>query len=422
MMVYDNINIIFYKPFTFIFMLIESTFIMVELLSPGGNLEKIRIAIDYGADAVYSGYKKFGLRSRAGNLDKNQIKEAIAFVHKSGRKFYLTLNSYLFDKEFDELIDFLKFLNNYPPDALIVSDLGVLNVVNELTNIPIHMSTQANITNSYAARILKRYNVKRIVAAREMDINDIRSFVKNSSIDLEVFVHGAMCMAYSGRCFLSSYLTGRSANQGDCAQSCRWKYTVVEETRKDAPITIEEHKEGSFIFNSYDMCAVEILDEIIDAGVSSIKIEGRMKSVYYTAVTTAVYRDAVDTILSGGDYKAKIPFYMDELKKISHRPYSLGFYKDKPMQYIKSSGYERNCDFIAIVEKKSKDRIYLKLRGQLKKGKYEFFTHNLRVVYIDIEKIYNIDDTEKSIGNPNEFVYICADINVERFDILRRCN
>ncbi len=396
--------------------------IMVELLSPGGNLEKIRTAVNYGADAVYSGYKKFGLRSRAGNLDKEQLKEAIAFVHKSGRKFYLTLNSYLFDKEFDELIEFVKFLNNYPPDALIISDLGILNVVNDLTHIPVHMSTQANITNSYAAGILKHYNVERIVGAREMNLDDIRSFVKNSSVDLEVFVHGAMCMSYSGRCFLSSYLTGRSANQGDCAQSCRWKYTIIEETRKNSPLMVEEHKEGAFIFNSYDMCAVEILDEIVDAGVSSIKIEGRMKSVYYTAAATAVYRDALDTILSGGDYTAKIPFYMGELKKISHRPYSAGFYKGAPMQYTKSSGYERNCDFIAVVEKKEKERIYLKLRGQLKKGEYEFFTHDLRILHIDINKIYNIDDAEKSVGNPNEFVYIYADVNVEKLDILRRCS
>lgn len=398
------------------------TFVMVELLSPGGNLEKIRTAVNYGADAVYSGYKKFGLRSRAGNLDKEQIKEAIKFVHKNGRKFYLTLNSYLFDKEFDELIEFVKFLNNYPPDALIISDFGILNVVNDLTHIPVHVSTQANITNSYAAGILKHYNVERIVAAREMNLDDIRSSVKNSSVDLEVFVHGAMCMSYSGRCFLSSYLTGRSANQGDCAQSCRWKYTIVEETRKNSPLMVEEHEEGAFIFNSYDMCAVEILDEIIDAGVSSIKIEGRMKSVYYTAAATAIYRDALDTLLSGGDYAAKIPFYMGELKKISHRPYSTGFYKGAPMQHIESSGYERNCDFIAVVEKREKERIYLKLRGQLKKGEYEFFTHDLRILQIDINKIYNIDNAEKSVGNPNEFVYIYADVNVERLDILRRCS
>ncbi len=393
----------------------------VELLSPAGNIEKIKTAINYGADAVYTGYKKFGLRSRAGNLDKKGLIEALEYVHKANRKLYLTINSYLFDEEFDELADFIGFLNNYPPDALIVSDMGVLSLINELSDIPIHISTQANITNSYAANFLKPFNVERIVLAREMTIDDIKLFASKSKVDVEVFIHGAMCMAYSGRCFLSAYFTNRSANRGDCAQSCRWKYKLVEEKREDEPIYLEEHKEGTFIFNSYDMCAMPILDEIVNANAASLKIEGRMKSVYYVAVATAVYRKALDDILNGRNFKNNIDFYMNELKKISHRPYSLGFYKNQPKQYIKSSGYKRDCNFVGVVEKVEADKVFIKVRNQIKPGRYEFFTKDAEVVPVEIDRLYDINSNEKSVGNPNEFLYIKGCVDVERRDILRKC-
>ncbi len=393
----------------------------VELLSPGGNLEKIKIAINYGADAVYTGYKKFGLRSRAGNLDKKGLIDAINYTHNAGKKLYLTLNSYLFDNELDEFIEFIKFLNNYPPDALIVSDLGVLNIINELSDIPIHISTQANITNSFAANFLKSFNVERVVLAREMSIDDIKSFSVNSDVEVEAFVHGAMCMAYSGRCFLSAFFTQRSANRGDCAQSCRWKYSLVEEKRQDKPIYLEEHKEGTFIFNSYDMCAIPILDEIVSAGVCSLKIEGRMKSAYYVAVSTAIYRKALDDILNGKSFKNSIEFYMEELKKISHRPYSLGFYKNKPMQYVKSSGYERDCSFVGIVEYSKNGKVFIKVKNQIKPGRYEFFTKNAEIIPLAINRLYDINSNEKTVGNPNDFLYIQSHINVGEFSILRKC-
>ncbi len=393
----------------------------LELLSPGGNFEKIKTAINYGADAVYTGYKLFGLRSKAGNLDKLELQKAIKFVHKSGKKLYLALNSYIFDRDIDELIEFIKFLNNYPPDALIISDLGVLNIVNEYSSIPIHISTQANITNSYAANLLKQFNVDRVVLARELPIEDIRRFAKSSNVKLEVFVHGSMCMAYSGRCFLSAYMNERSANSGDCTQSCRWKYTLVEEKRKDEPIYVQEHDEGSFIFNSYDMCALPVLDEIIDAGVKSLKIEGRMKSVYYTAVTTAIYRKAIDDILEGRNFKNRLGFYIKELKKVSHRPYSLGFYKNHPMQYLKSSGYERNCSFVGVVEYSQNNKIFIKLRNQIIPGKYELFKKNADVIPIEINELYDMDSNKKTVGNTNEFLYIKSEIFAEKLTILRKC-
>lgn len=393
----------------------------IELLSPGGNLEKIKTAINYGADAVYAGYKQFGLRSRAGNLDKEEIKKAIDLTHKSGRKLYLTLNSYMFDKEAENLIEFVKFLNRYPPDALIISDLGILSIVKEFSSIPVHISTQANITNAHAANLLKPFNVERVVLARELTLDDIKMFAKNSKVELEAFVHGAMCMSYSGRCFLSAYLTGRSANRGDCAQSCRWKYTVIEEKRKDMPLDVEEHDEGTFIFNSYDMCALPVLDKIINAGVKSLKIEGRMKSVYYTAVSTAVYRSAIDDVLEGRNLKSRLGFYMEELKKISHRPYSLGFYANRPIQYLKSSGYERDCSFVGVVEYCKEGRIFIRVRNRIVPGEYEIFTKGLNIVRIKIKEFYDMNSNKKTVGNPNEFLYIKSHVETERFSILRKC-
>ena len=395
---------------------------VVELLSPGGNLEKIKFACLYGADAVYCALKKFGLRSQAGNLTKEQYIEALNFVHSYGKKLYLTLNAYLFDKDFEELFGIIDFLNTHKPDGVIVSDLGVLNVVSKNTDIPIHISTQANITNSYAAQLLKNFNVKRVVIAREMTLEDIKQFKERVDLELEAFIHGAMCMAYSGRCFLSSYMTGRSANRGDCAQSCRWSYEVVEEKRSNQPITVEEHKEGSFIFNSYDLCAIPILPDIIRSGVKSLKIEGRMKSIHYVATTTAVYRDAIDTILSGGKINEKIEYYMKELEKASHRPYSLGFYLGKPKQYLASSGYIRRCKFCGIIVKTEDGLAKVQVRDKIEAGEYEITQPNFKNIKIHINSLFDENMNKKICGNPNEFVYIKIPEKVENLSLLRRCS
>ncbi len=395
---------------------------MVELLSPGGNLEKIKFAIHYGADAVYCALKKFGLRSQASNLTKGDYLEALDFVHIEGKKLYLTLNAYLFDRDFEELFEIVDFLNEYPPDGVIVSDLGVLNVVYKNTDIPIHISTQANVTNSYAANFLKDFNVKRIVLARELTLEDIRRFKKGTDLELEAFIHGAMCMAYSGRCFLSAYLTGRSANKGDCTQSCRWKYTVIEHKRPNMPMDVEEHKEGTFIFNSYDMCALPILPQLIESGVSSLKIEGRMKSVYYVSVVTSVYRDALNTIIEGGDFKSMIPYYMKELESVSHRPYSLGFYLGQPKQYLKSSGYIRNCKFCGVVVDYSDGMAKIQVRDRIERGHYEIILPNLKRVSLNLDCLYDEDGNAKFYGNPNEFVYIRLPEKVEELSLLRKCH
>ncbi|AEA33994.1 U32 family peptidase [Hippea maritima] len=395
---------------------------MVELLSPAGNLEKLKFAIEYGADAVYTALKSFSLRSRAPNLSFDEYLKAIDFVKSRSKRLYLTLNSYIFDRELNELKGLLDFLNKYPPDAVIVSDLGVLSMVNKYTNIPVHISTQANITNSEAINLLKQFRVERVVLARELTIGDIKVFKKNSDVELEAFVHGAMCMSYSGRCFISAYLTGRSANRGDCVQSCRWNYSVVESKRPDEVFEIEEHPEGSFIFNSYDMCALPILDKLIDAGISSFKIEGRMKSLYYVAITTAIYRDAIDTILNGGDFKSKIPFYMEELKKVSHRPYSFGFYLGHPKQYLKSSGYIRKCRFSGVVLGKKGDLYIVGVRDKMETGRYEVFSRGLKIKNICIDVFEESDGSKKKYGNPNEILYIRLPEDLEELSLLRRCD
>ncbi len=392
---------------------------MVELLSPAGNFQKLKTAIHFGADAVYCSFQDFGLRSNAGNFSLKELKEAIEYTRKANRKLYLTVNSYLFDKDFPKLKDFLIFLKNNPPDAVIVSDLGVLSFLQE-TKIPIHISTQANITNSYAANFLKQFNVERIIAARELTLKDLGVFVRNTNIDVEVFVHGAMCMAYSGRCFISLYLTQRSANKGDCAQSCRWKYTIFEDTRKNTPLFLEEHKEGSFIFNSYDLCALPILDRIIKSGVKSLKIEGRNKSEYYTALTTKNYRKAIDSYFEG-TFKKHVPELYAQLKTVSHRPYSLGFFLGKPKQYIKSSSYIQPCSYVAVVVDDKEDMLKLLVKNKFETGLFEFVTpKNNFKVYID--KIYASDLTIKHIANPGEIVCIERFDNVNKNDILRACN
>ena len=395
---------------------------MSELLSPGGNLEKIKFAVHYGADAVYCALKKFGLRSQAGNLTKDDYLKALNFVHENNKKLYLTLNAYLFDEDFNQLFEIVDFLNEYPPDGVIVSDLGVLSVVSKNTNIPVHMSTQANITNSYAANMLKNFNVKRIVLARELTLDDIKEFKKNTDIELEAFVHGAMCMSYSGRCFISSYLTGRSANRGDCTQSCRWKYTVIEHKRPDMPIDVEEHPEGTFIFNSYDMCALPILPQLIENGVSSLKIEGRMKSLYYVSVVTSVYRDALNTLEKGGDFKSNIPYYLKELGKVSHRPYSFGFYLGQPKQHIKSSGYIKNCDFCGVVLGFSNGYAKIQVRGKIENGEYELVSPTLKIEKFFIDALFDHEGNVKKYGNPNEFVYIRVPREVEKLSLLRKCS
>ncbi|MEJ2699846.1 MAG: U32 family peptidase, partial [Desulfuromonadales bacterium] len=296
-----------------------------ELLAPAGNLEKLRTALDFGADAVYAGGERFGLRALAGNFSSEDLGRAVALTRSRGRRFYLTLNAYLRPGEVAAFADYLEELRPLELDAYIVSDPGVLALVQAVDpQRPVHLSTQANTTNAAAARFWGRAGVRRINLARELTLAEIRAVRAATDVELEVFVHGAMCVAYSGRCLVSAALTGRSANRGACAHPCRWRYALQEETRPGKYFPLEEDGRGTYLFNSRDLCLVEHLPELLKAGIDSMKIEGRMKSRYYVAAVTRVYRAALDRYLADPDGYEFDPLWREELEKVSHRPYGPG--------------------------------------------------------------------------------------------------
>ena len=330
-----------------------------ELLVPVGNWEKLEVAIAYGADAVYFGSREFSLRRRAGNFSQAEIGAAIVYCREHAVKAYLAVNLLPYNDDLVALGDYLKELKNLPPDALIVGDPGVITLCRDLLpDVPLHLSTQANTLNYLSASFWQKSGVSRINLARELSLRDIAGIVERvPGMEFEVFVHGAMCMAYSGRCLLSAALTGRHANRGDCAQPCRWGYALQEETRPGEYMAIEEDERGSYIFNAKDLCLIARLPELQAAGVHSLKIEGRMKSAYYVAVVTKVYRQAIDQLglSSAASFsQEQIEKWKNELTRVSHRRYTEGFIdgasdRSRDMQYLENSAYLRNYQFCAIV-------------------------------------------------------------------------
>ncbi len=324
-----------------------------ELLSPAGNFEKLKAALLYGADAVYLAGQRFGMRSAADNFTEEELAEAVAYTHARGKKVYLTLNTMPHSNEYPALRDFLRSIAPLGIDAVIVADLGVLATVREiLPNMEIHISTQASIVSPEAARAYAALGAKRLVLARELTFEEIGSIREGLSpdIQLEAFIHGSMCVSYSGRCMLSHHLTGRDANRGACTQPCRWSYTVTEEKRPDMPLPIEENRNGTFIMSSKDMCTLPIVPRLMASGIDSFKIEGRMKSAYYTAVITSAYRMAIDACLEGRDYEALLPDLLSEVDSVSHREYCTGYYLDDPMEEAHLStfgGYIREKAYLA---------------------------------------------------------------------------
>ncbi len=297
----------------------------MEITAPGGNLEKIKYAIWYGADAVYCGYRDFGLRASATNLDKDELIEAIAFAHAHDARLYLTLNAYLKNQDHAALADFLKWLKTTDIDAVIVADPGVFSLVKAHSSIPIHISTQANITSLYAARFWHDLGARRIVPARELSLAEILEIKKAlPDLELECFIHGAMCVAYSGRCLLSAYLNNRSANSGACTQPCRWNWALTEKERPGEYFPIQEDQYGSYILSSKDLCTLDKIPQLNAAGIHAGKIEGRMKSIYYVAQTVRLYKAAQNTDTEDA---AAWELLHKELQKVSHRPYWDGFYE-----------------------------------------------------------------------------------------------
>ena len=321
----------------------------LELLAPAGNLEKLKIALIYGADAVYVGGKKFGLRAFGGNFNDEELKTGVDFAHSMNRKVYVTVNVFAHNDDIDELPDYLKYLEKINVDAVFISDLGVFSLAKELTNLEIHVSTQANITNYKTVDMWRKLGASRVVLARELSQSEIVDIKSRCDVDLEMFVHGAMCISYSGRCYLSHYLTGRDGNQGECTHSCRWKYSLVEEKRPGEYFEVAEDERGSYVMNSKDLCLLPCLDEVINSGVSSLKIEGRMKSVHYVAGVVKVYREAIDSYFNG-NFKVR-DSWLDELDKVAHRPYTTGFFihDDEGTEIHDTSKAKQSSTFLGIV-------------------------------------------------------------------------
>ena len=401
----------------------------VELLAPVGNMEKFKMALHYGADAVFLGGKMFNLRAGSNNLSDEELEYAVNYAHERGKKVYVTLNVIPHNQELELLPDYVKFLDRIGVDGVIVADLGVFQIVKENSNLSISVSTQASNTNWRSVKMWKDLGARRVVLAREISLDNIAEIrAKVLDIELEVFVHGAMCMAISGRCLLSNYMTGRDANRGDCAQACRWKYNLVEETRPGEYMPVYEDEHGTYIFNSRDLCTIEIIDKILDLGVDSLKIEGRMKGIYYVANAVKVYRDAIDSYYSG-NYQYN-PKWLEELESTSNRSYTKGFYLGRAgvesQNYNDRNSYSQTHQLVAKVEQKLPNNEYiLAIRNRLLVGeKLEVVSPGISVREITLPTMI-LMNKDKEVGeveaaNPNSFVKIKLDEELNELDMLRK--
>lgn len=399
---------------------------MVELLAPAGNYDKMITAFNYGADAVYMAGKKFGLRAFAGNFDNDEIEKATKHAHSIGKKVYITLNILAHEGDFAELKEYVQYLEKIGVDAVLVSDIGIMDFIRQYASkLTLHVSTQASILNSYAIKALIRLGAKRIVLARECSLEEIKQIRANipPEIELEAFVHGAMCISYSGRCLLSNYLTGRDSNRGECVQACRWEYCISEVNRKDDKYPIQEDERGTYILNSKDLNMIEHLKELADAGVNSFKIEGRMKSPYYVANVVNAYRRALDNLNS------LTPDLIDELKtelvKTSHRKYTTGFYfgaDDK--ECLESSYPVQTHEFMALVmEDADGKKALIQQRNRFKVGdELEVLSPNDTFnKIIKVEKMQDENGEEiVDAKNVQQNLYLFTDVPLKKYDILRK--
>ena len=399
---------------------------MAELLAPAGTFEKMETAFRFGADAVYFAGKKFGLRAFAGNFTDNEIEDATRYAHSLGKKVYITINILAHENDFDGLKEYLDELVKYKVDAVIVSDLGIIEFIREYApSLTIHVSTQANILNSYAINFLAKLGVKRIILARELSIEEIKQIKAKipDDIELEAFVHGAMCIAYSGRCLLSNYLTGRDANRGACAQACRWEYTITEKSRKGDQYQIEEDQRGTYILNSKDLMMIKHLNELEQAGVTSFKIEGRMKSPYYVANVVNAYRRALDK----GDKitKEELEVLENELMKSSHRRYTTGFYLgEKDRECLESSSPVQTYEYMAyVIENSDGEKTLIEQRNRFKIGDElevlspnECFNKTIKLTKMTDENGNDLQDAK----NVQQKIFIYTNLPLEKGDILRK--
>lgn len=400
----------------------------IELLAPAGDLEKLKTAIDYGADAVYLGGEAFGLRKASKNFSVEKIKEGVAYAHARGKKVHVTLNIIPHDKDFDGLDEYLAELEEAEVDAVIVADPGIFMRVKKASKLPIHMSTQGSLTNSETVRFWRDLGAERVVLARELTLDEIRTIERDvEGVEIETFVHGAMCMSYSGRCLMSNYMTGRDANQGDCAQPCRYKYHLVEENRPGEYFPIESTAEGSFILNSKDLCMIEHIDELIEAGIRSLKIEGRVKSAYYLATVIRAYRMAIDAYYADPKNFSYDPRWLEEIKKVSHRDFTTGFYYSEakgPEGISDSTTYIKNYDFVGVVLDYDPDtkRATIEQRNRLFRGdEVEVFGPGKDFFTWTIEDMTDEDGAPLEVANKARQVFTATVPHpVEAKDMIRK--
>lgn len=401
----------------------------IELLSPAGDFERLKLALKFGADAVYLGGEQFGMRTNPSNFNADQLKEAVSLAHSLGKKVYLTCNTLPRNNEIEYLPDFLKYAADIGIDAFIIADVGVMMLAKKYApDVEIHMSTQVGIVNYQTANSFYELGAKRIVTARELSLEDIKTIRDKtpSDLEIEVFVHGAMCMSFSGRCILSDYMVGRDANRGDCAQPCRWKYHLVEETRPGQYFPVNQDENGTYIFNSRDLCMIEHIPELVDAGIDSFKIEGRAKSEYYTAIVTYAYRNALDEYLKNPSADFKVPqWILDEMEKMSHREYTTGF-NFGPMkngQVLNTGGYIRSWDVCALFNSYNDGRLVVDQRNRFYQGDIlEVVEPNKKPYQITVEDLYNETADEKvDVANKatNTYSFKC-DIPISSDAIFRR--
>ena len=399
-----------------------------ELLAPAGNMEKLKMALLYGADAVYLGGKAFGLRAFGGNFTNEELAEAVEFAHGLDKKLYVTVNIFPHNSDIAKLPAYLAFLNEIHVDAVLVADLGIFTLAKKYApDVELHISTQANNTNWAAVNAWAELGASRVVLAREMSLDEIREIREKCPVELEMFVHGAMCISYSGRCLMSNYLTGRDANRGSCAQPCRWNYALVEEKRPGQYFPVLEDERGTYIFNSKDMCLLPYLPDVIESGVNSLKIEGRMKSVHYAASVVKAYREAIDSYFAAPDGFTVRKEWLEELDKVSHRAYTTGFYYGRPTekdQIYGTSSYTQTSDFVGLVLDYDAETGFatVEQRNNMKAGQeIEIFQPKLAGYRQILQEMY--DDAGEAIEvapHPQQVVKIRMDKPVEPYAILRR--
>jgi len=401
-----------------------------ELLAPAGNLENLKMAIIYGADAVYLGGLNYGLRARAKNFTLEQLEEGIKFAHERGKRVYITVNIVAHNEDLEGLPEYVSTLQELNVDAVIVSDPGILKIIKETSpKMEIHLSTQANTTNYAAVKFWYEQGVSRIILARELSLKEIRDIIEKSpsNMKLETFVHGAMCISYSGRCLLSNYLIKRDANRGDCAHSCRWKYYLMEEIRPGEYLPVYEDEKGTYIFNSKDLCMIEHIPLLIEASISAFKIEGRMKGSYYVAAVVKAYRKQIDEYFLNPASYIFDKKYLDEVKKVSNRKYTTGFYFVRPNsndQRYESVDYIQNYDFTGLVigynpEKQlatveQKNRMFVGDKIEIFGPDNDFFSQK-------IDKMWNENGKEIEVApHSGQIIYIKTAKPVQPWYIVRK--